>query len=181
MKDHPAVGAWFGQAIQICPAGVAPSACNQGTPAYTLFMTPTLFSDGLFVADDTAALGGPPDGPHTTAFGSWVPTSPTEFTADYLFMTIPYPYLANALAGLRARWVAKVIDANTIVGWVNGYLMPKVPITWRPLQYDEYPTIPAEGLVFATSPNGFVKDPATCRTPGCPVLVLKFTVKRIIR
>lgn len=83
---HPAVGSWFGKAIRLCLSGAVPSACVGGQPAIALFMTPTLTGDGRFLGNDSLALGSAPFGPHTTAHGTWVPTSSTEFIADYVFM-----------------------------------------------------------------------------------------------
>jgi hypothetical protein len=179
---HPAVGSWFGQAIQVCPAGVAPSACASGHPAATLLMTPTLTTDGLFVADDSWTLLVAPFGPHATAHGSWVPTSPTGFIADYVFMTRPYPPVASGVGvtGVRARWVARAVDDDTLKGWVNAYIISDpVPVKWSPLvTEDEYPVLPEEARPFYTAPGEFIKDPSLCRTEGCPQ-VFKFTLKRI--
>jgi len=178
---HAAVGSYFGMAIQVCPSGVAPSACANGQPASALFMTPTVLADGLFVADDSFALLGAPFGPHLSAHGSWEPFSPTEFTADYVFMSNPYPPVASgvAIAGLRARWLAKVVDAETVTGYVNAYFLPPVPVVWQPLvRASDFPVLPPEAAPFYTSPSGYVTDPSLCRTADCP-LVFKFTLKRI--
>lgn len=179
--DHPAVGSYFGKAVQLCPSGVAPSACVEGRPATALLMTPTLTSDGLFVADDSFTLLGAPFGPHATAHGKWVPTSRTEFIADYVFMTRPYPPVASGVAvtGVRARWQARVLDADTLVGWVNAYFLDPVPVDWERLATEgAYPTFPPEGQAFITAHDNFIKDPSLCRTAGCPQ-VFKFTLKRI--
>ncbi|RPJ84953.1 MAG: hypothetical protein EHM13_02600 [Acidobacteria bacterium] len=178
---HPAVGSYYGLAVQVCPSGVAPSACVDGRPAAALLMTPTLVSDGLFVADDSLALLGAPFGPHTTAHGSWVPTSGTEFSAEYVFMTNPFPPMASGVSasGLRARWQGKVVDADTLVGWVNAYFLNPVPVRWTRLILEEdFPTLPPEAAPFYTAPGGFIKEPSLCRTDGCPQ-VFKFTLKRI--
>lgn len=178
-SGHPAVGSWYGKAIQLCPAGVAPSSCSGGQPAVTLLMTPTLTGEGLFVADDSLLWVGAPFAPHTTAHGQWYPTSSTDFVADYIFMLGPFPpvpYLA--VSGFRARWQAHVVDANTIVGYVNGYATPPVPLSWQPLAENEFPTFPPEAADIITPKNNFVTDPATCKTQGCP-LVFKFTLKRV--
>ena len=146
-------------------------------------MTPTLIADGLFVADDSFALLGAPFGPHTTAHGTWVPTSRTEFTAEYVFMTNPYPPAASgvSVSGLRARWLAKVVDADTVVGWVNAYFLNPVPVTWERLVVDaDFPVFPSEATGFVRPPGDFIKDPSLCRTAGCPQ-VFKFTLKRIRR
>jgi hypothetical protein len=179
-KDHPAVGSWFGKAIQLCQQGVAPSACAGGQPANALFMTPTLTADGLFLGNDSFALLPAPFGPHTTAHGSWAPISATEFSAEYVFMTPTFPPVANNVTGYRFRWFAQVINADTAVGYVNLYTLPNVPLTWTPLGPDEFPYFPPEAYPFVTPPTGIVKDPTTCWTTGCP-LVFKFTIKRVTR
>src|SRR5262249_61545332 len=90
-QGHAAVGSYFGKAIELCATGVAPSACAFGNPALALMMTPTLYSDGMFIGNDSFAIGQAPFGPHTTAHGQWIATSATEFTADYTFMLNAYP------------------------------------------------------------------------------------------
>ena len=174
---HGAVGTWFGKAMQVCELGVAPSVCAQGHPAVVLFMTPILAPDGSFYGDDTLTLGAAPFGPHTTAFGTWAPTSPTEFRADYVFMLKPFPPVTNSITAGRLNWSGTVVDATTLVGWVNVYLQPTLPLSWTRLLDDEYPSFPdlAKGIV---SPTKFAKDPTLCRTEGCP-LIFKFTIKRI--
>ncbi len=175
---HPAVGSWFGKAIQVCSEGVAPSACAKGRPAVTLFMTPTLTSDGLFVADDSFLFTGPPFAPHTTAHGQWIPVSRTDFIADYIFMVGAFPPVPNTVAGFRARWLATVVDDNTIVGWVNGYVTDAVPLAWQKLAENEFPTFPPEAANIVTPKTNFVKDPHSCNADDCP-LVFKFTLKRV--
>jgi len=179
--DHGIVGSWFGMAIEVCPSGVPISACTGGLPAIVLYMSPTLTSDGNFVADDSLTLGTPPFGPHGAAHGQWIATSSTEFVVDYTFMlnTYPPPSAANAsvIAG-RFRWAGHVVDENTAVGYVNMYLPPPLPLVWTALEPGEFPTLPDEVTPVVTSPDGFVTDPNTCRTPGCP-LVFKFTIKRV--
>jgi hypothetical protein len=178
---HPAVGSWFGKAIQVCPQGVAPSACATGHPALALHMMPTLTADGLFFGDDSSSIIEPPYGPHTTAYGTWVPTSPTEFTAEYFFMTRTYPpTAASTSSGVRARWSAQVISADTAIGWVNAYFLDPTPVTWTPLLENEFPAFPSGALPFVAPPAAFIKEPNQCLTTGCP-LVFKFTLKRIIR
>ncbi len=176
---HPAVGSWFGRAVQLCPAGVAVSACAKGQPALALFMTPTLTSDGLFLGNDSLALGKLPFGPHTTAHGQWEATSATEFKVDYVFMLNTYPAGAKAtIDGLRFRWAGLAADANTLVGYVNIYFHEKIPVAWTDLGPDEYPAIPPEASGMVTSPRGVVTDPNTCIGDECP-LVFRFTVKRV--
>jgi hypothetical protein len=154
--DHPAVGSWFGKAIQVCPQGVAPSACASGQPANALFMTPTLTADGLFIGNDSFTLLAAPFGPHTTAHGTWTPTSPTEFTAEYVFMTVTFPPEDKTVSGYRFRWGAQVISADTAVGYVNLYTLSAVPLTWTPLQPNEFPVFPSEARGFVTPPVGVV-------------------------
>lgn len=176
--SHPAVGSWFGKAMQLCVTGAVPSACSGGQPAITLFMTPTLSGDGGFLGNDHFAVSGPPFGPHTTAHGTWVPTSSTEIVADYVFMQNTFPPVENTITGLRFRWAARVVNATTMVGHVNLYFGPPLPITWTRLLDNEFPAFPSEANILVTSPSGMVRDPNLCREPGCP-FVFKFTVKRV--
>lgn len=176
---HGAVGSYFGKAMQLCPQGVSPAGCALGLPAVDLYMTPTLTSDGIFIGNDSLALGGPPFGPHTTAHGHWIAKSPTEFQADYTFMLNTFPDNGDgSLAAVRMRWDGIVADKNTLVGWVNLYFAPPIPPTWIPLLDPEFPPLAPETATVTTSPTGFVRDPNTCLTAGCP-LVFKFQVKRV--
>jgi hypothetical protein len=177
---HPAVGSWFGKAMEVCAQGVAPSACGHGQPAGILFMTVTITADGLFIGDDSLTLLETPFGPHGTAHGSWVPTSSTEFTADYVFLTKTFPPKGQNtyFSGARAKWQAQAFDSTTLIGWVNAYFLDPTPIKWFPLGFDEYPAIPSESRGFLTSPTVFYKDPGQCLTDGCP-RVFKFTLKRV--
>jgi hypothetical protein len=61
---------------------------------------------------------------------------------------------------------------------VNAYFTPAVPVVWTPLAEPEFPAFPAEGVPLVTAPTRFIKDPSSCRTPGCPQ-VFKFTLKRV--
>jgi hypothetical protein len=179
--EHPAVGAWFGRGVQLCPQGAAPSACVNGFPAVALMVAVTLTGDGLFVANDSLSLGGAPFGPHTSEHGTWSPTSSTELLADDIFLAPPFPPAADNVALFRARWQGQVINGDTIVGWFNGYPQPNVPVLWTRLLDNEFPAFPAQANgVLTAPPNNFVKDPTLCRTPGCP-LVIKFTLKRLAR
>jgi hypothetical protein len=60
-----------------------------------------------------------------------------------------------------------VIDADTVVGWVNAYFLDPVPVTWERLVLDDdFPTLPGEAAPYY-APAGdfvFVKDPSLCRT-----------------
>src|SRR4051794_8454747 len=113
--NHPAVGSYFGRAVQVCAPG---APC----PQIALFMTPTLTGDGLFIGNDSLTLGGAPFGPHTTAHGEWIPTSKTGFVADYTFMLLPTPPTPTpSISALRFRWLANVINRDTIIGFVNIY------------------------------------------------------------
>jgi hypothetical protein len=183
--DHPAVGSYYGKAVQVCAPGVAPSACFLGTPAASLLMTLSLTADGQFIGIDSTTLLSPPFGPHGEAHGSWVPTSLTEFTAEYVFLSPanPPPISGVFAAGVRARWQAKAVDADTLVGWVNAYFLDPVPVVWTRLVLDDdFPTLPPEAAPYYAPAGdvGFIKDPSLCRTSGCPQ-VFKFTVKRIRR
>jgi len=176
---HAAVGSYFGKAIQLCPKGVAPSACLKGQPAVALFMTPTLTADGTFIGNDSFTLGGPPFGPHTTAHGHWIATSPTEFTVDYVFMLNAFPPQGDgAIQALRFRWAGIVQDANTLVGWVNLYFSKPITLDWANLLLNDFPTLPSATTPVIVPPTQFIKDPTLCMTSDCP-LVFKFTVKRI--
>ena len=178
-SGHGAVGSYFGEAVELCPAGVAPAACSPAGPALALYMTPTLTADGQFLGDDSFALGQPPLGPHTGAHGQWFPTSATEFTADYTFMlnTFP-PDKNNPISAVRFQWAGIVTDKNTLQGWVNLYFKPAMATTWVELLGSQFPTLSPAAASVPPSPTTFVKDPTLCMTPGCP-LVFKFTVKRV--
>lgn len=177
---HPVIGSWFGRAIQICPQGVAASACAFGLQAPTLFMTPTLNADGNFLGNDTFAISGPPFGPHTTAHGSWIGTSSTEFAADYVFMVPVWPPKDNAFVPVRFQWRGQVIDAETAVGYVNAWFLDDVPLQWVALGDSEFPAIPSGATAALKPPTGFFKDPTQCpdKDSHCP-LVFKFTIKRV--
>ena len=176
---HGVVGSWFGKAIQLCPSGVAPSACSGGNPALSLFMTPTIAADGTFLGNDSLTLGAPPFGPHTTAHGQWIATSVTDFTADYTFMLNQFPPRGDgAVQALRFRWAGQLVDKNTAVGYVNLYFSAPFQPTWNVLLDNEFPAFPSEANVAVTAPSTFVRDPSLCRQAGCP-LVFKFTIKRV--
>lgn len=176
---HKAVGSWFGRAVQVCENGVGPAVCvGTGSPAQVLFMTPTLMSDGQFVAADTLTFANN----HLTAHGQWKALSSTEFLADYMFVIPRVPGTrTNSVAGLRARWQGRVLDDNTLVGHVNAILATDVPVWWQRLADNEFPGFPEEGLPLVTAPGRFIFRPERCEdpgTPGCP-LVFKFTIKRV--
>ena len=176
-NNHPAVGSWFGRAVELCRSTDDPIiSCNGLIPAFDLYMTPTLTSDGLFIGNDSLSLGGPPFAPHTTAHGEWVPNGKQAFIADYVFMLNGL----GGMTGLRFRWDAKVINATTAIGFVNIYFQPSIPPAWEPLTTNQFPTFPplANGLV--TSPAGVVHNPDDCpfNFTSCP-LVFKFTIKRV--
>mgnify|MGYP003340168274 CR=1 FL=1 len=63
------------------------------------------------------ALGGPPFGPHTTAHGKWIATSPTDIIADYVFM-LPTGD-PSLIAALRFRWQGRVIRVRGVTGEWN--------------------------------------------------------------
>lgn len=177
---HKAVGSWFGRAVQVCIQGVGPSVCDgTGIPlrSRALLMTPTLTPDGIFLGNDTLSF----DSPHLTAHGSWNATSETGFEADYAFAASRIPgFPDNTVSAIRFRWQGEVLDDRTLVGFVNAYFTPAIPIWWQRLGSDEFPGFPSEAIPIVTTPSGFVTDPATCRTPGCP-LVFKFTIKKVTK
>ncbi len=177
-RYHPAVGSWVGIATEVCQTGVAPSACTGGLPAVALFMTPTIFADGNFIGNDSLALGTAPFGPHTTAHGKWVPTSQTDFVADYVFLLNSFPPVPDTLTGARFRWVASVTSPDTMNGWVNFYAIPGIPAKWASAGSDSFPVFPSEALPLVTSPTVFYKSPDECKTAPCP-FVFKFTIKRV--
>jgi hypothetical protein len=174
--NHKAAGSWFGRAVQVCEQGVSAVVCDgTGLPARALLMTPTLTPDGLFLGNDTLSF----QSPHLTAHGMWTATSQTGFEADYAFAASRIPgFRENTVSALRFCWRGEVLDDNTLVGWVNAYVTPAIPIWWQRLERAEFPGFPSEALPIVTKPSGFVNDPATCRTSGCP-LVFKFTIKRV--
>ncbi len=177
---HQAVGSWFGFATQVCRSDTAPVACFNGQPPTVLFMTPTLFADGNFNGNDSLTLAGAPFGPHTVAYGRWIPTSATEFVADYVFMLNTYPPPTTpTVSGARFRWLAQVVSQDTMVGYVNVYFDWGIPLVWTRLGADQFPTFPNEALPLVTSPAGFFKDPAECSSSAACPLILKFTIKRV--
>jgi hypothetical protein len=173
---HPAIGSWYGKAVQVC--GDPISAC----PKAALFMTPTLTQDGLFLGNDTFALGGPPFGPHTTAHGNWTATSPTAIVADYVFMgVVLLPVTFPSTGALRFRWQAEVVDASTMVGYVNIFQQDPVATVWESLGENQFPTIPKEGQNVVAKPPQFFRDPNKCTlypASSCP-LVFKFRILRV--
>jgi hypothetical protein len=168
--DHPAVGSWFGKAVQLC---ADPNNCPQAV----LWMTPTMTADGTFLGNDSLALAGPPFGPHTTAHGKWSPTSDTEIIADYVFM-LPGDPSSPSVSALRFRWSAQAVDPNTMVGYVNIFLFLPIPATWENVAPDKFPAWPSEADGLVTPPVGFLKDPAQCTGQACP-LVFKFVIHRV--
>ena len=176
---HRAVGSYFGKAIQLCPSGVAPSACSGGNRAIALYMTPTLIADGTFLGNDTLTLGSAPFGPHTVAHGQWIATSDREFSVNYTFMLNAYPPQGDgAIQAISFRWAGEVVDDNTLVGYVNARFSDPILQNWTQLFDNEFPPFPGEADLVVTDPGAFVKDPSLCRGDGCP-LVFKFLVKRV--
>ena len=170
---HPWVGSYIGFAEQLCAAG--DSTC----PEVPLFMTPTLTSDGIFLGNDSLALGGPPFGPHTTAHGQWVATGPQSFIADYVFM-LPGT-AANNITALRFRWQAFMVSPTLMSGYVNIFFGPQLPIAWGSLTPGTFPTLPAATAFFLTPPATFYTDPTKCPggpAKGCP-FIFEFTVGRV--
>jgi hypothetical protein len=148
---HKAVGSWFGRAVQVCIQGVGPSVCDaSGIPlrSRALLMTPTLTPDGLFLGNDTLSF----DSPHLTAHGSWNATSETGFEADYAFAASRLPgFPENTVSAIRFRWQGEVLDERTLVGFVNAYFTPAIPVWWQRLESDEFPGFPSEALPIAAA------------------------------
>ena len=173
--QHPAVGSWYGKAVQLCPEPV--SACAKAA----LTMTPTITVDGHFIGNDTFAIAGAPFGPHTTAHGIWTAVSPTKITADYVFMDIAFPQGTFPSTGAaRFRWQAEVVDDNTMVGYVNFWPCPPVPTMWESLPgANDYPTLPQELKDAVACPKVFITDPKQCTfNADCP-LIFKFRILRV--
>lgn len=176
-----AVGSWYGKAVQLCSPGSAPSACAGGLPAVTMFVTATLTGEGLFVGDDSLVFANPPFSPHTAAHGQWFPTSPNQFIADYVFLSEPYPPVPNSVAGFKARWVAQVVDHSTILGWINLFITPAVPLQWQAVGPSQFPVFPPEAARILAPADPFIFDPVFCAIAtgtNCP-LVFKFTLARV--
>ena len=172
---HPAIGSWFGRAVELCAPGDA--TC----PKAALFMTPTITSDGNFIGNDSLTLAGPPFGPHTTAHGHWVATSGTDVVVDYVFM-LPGTD-ATTVNALRFRWQASVNSYNTMVGFVNIYFGPPIPVKWEALATGSFPSFPDELQIPLISPAKFYTDAAQCPAgpaSGCP-LIFKFQIQRVIQ
>lgn len=164
-RNHPAVGAHFGIAVQLTP---------DGSPGVVLYMTPSLSSDGLFLGNDSLTLGSPPFGPHTTGQGTWVATGPKGFAADYVFML---PSSAGSVAGARFQWVGKVTSKNRMVGYVNIKIDPSIVVTWQNLGENEFPKLSKGARALVLAPKTFYTDPAEAAQAG--VLVFKFTLQRV--
>lgn len=169
---HPAIGSWFGRAVELCAAGDA--TC----PKAALYMTPTITADGIFLGNDSLTLAGPPFGPHTTAHGHWIATSSSDIVVDYVFM-LPGTD-ATTVNALRFRWEASVVSWNTMVGYVNIFFGPPMPVKWEALTSSQFPAIPPELSIPLTPPAKFYTDPAQCSggLPVCP-LIFKFTIQRV--
>lgn len=175
LAQHPAIGSWFGEAVQLCATLTDPS-CFQ----VALFMTPTMTADGNFIGNDSLTLGGPPFGPHTTAHGRWIATSSTGIIADYTFM-LPGTTSPPTISALRFRWEATVVSQNVMTGYVNIFFGPNIPVTWQNIKPSQSPTLPSQAIASAlTSPTLFYTDPAMCPggPPACP-LIFKFTIQRV--
>ena len=171
---HPAIGSWFGRAVELCATG------DKTCPQAALFHdADDYFRMATFIGNDSLTLAGPPFGPHTTAHGHWVATSGTDIVIDYVFM-LPGAD-ATTVNALRFRWQASVNSYNTMVGTVNIFFGPPIPVKWEVIAAGAYPTFPNELLVPLTPPAKFVTDPAQCPggpASGCP-LVFKFQIQRV--
>lgn len=164
-RSHPAMGSWFGKAVQLTP---------DGSPGLALFMTPSLYADGNFVGNDTFSLAGPPFGPHTTAHGTWTATGAKSFSADYVFML---PSADGFAAGARFQWVGEATSRDRLVGYVNIAINPQIPLRWEDLGENEFPELPAAGRELVRVPEMFYTDPAEAAADN--VLVFKFTIRRV--
>jgi hypothetical protein len=177
--QHPAIGGWFGEAVQLCATLTDPS-CSQ----VALFMTLNIYADGNFVGNDSLALGGPPFGPHTTAHGQWIPTSAVDIIADYTFMlpgTAASGTTPATINALRFRWNATATSDSTMTGYVNIFFGPPIPVAWQNIKPSAVPTLPSQTVPTLTPPALFYTDPAQCPggpAAGCP-LVFKFTINRV--
>ena len=173
-SQHPAIGSWYGKAVQLCPEPL--NAC----PKAALTMTPTISLDGSFVGNDTFSLAGAPFGPHTTAHGVWSATSPTKIKADYIFMNVPFPEGTFPSTGAaRFCWLAEVVDDNTMVGYVNFWPQAPVPTVWESLGPQDYPTLPKELVDAVAPPKTFITDPKVCTFSATCPLIFKFKILRV--
>ena len=171
--QHPAVGSWFGIAVESCATG------DTTCPQASLYMTPTIYADGNFIGNDNFSFGGPPFGPHSTAHGQWVPLSGDSILVDYVFM-LPGAD-ATTINALRFRWQAFVTSPTTMQGYVNIYFGPPMPVAWQSLTATQFPTIPSQQIVPLTPPTAFYTDPSLCPggpAAGCP-LMFKFSIQRV--
>lgn len=174
--SHPAVGAWFGMAMEDCIGDPATNCAGLGIPALTFFMTESFFADGNFLGNDSWAVGGPPFGPHTTAHGRWVQTSPDGLVADAVFL-LPAP-ISSAISGVHIKYSATVISPMEMVGYVNLYItFPPLPLAWQQLGPGEFPTLSNTAKDLAVAPEGIFTAQSQCTAQGCP-LVFRFTAQR---
>jgi len=172
----PWIGSWFGKAEQLC---VSAATCQN----VVLLMTPTLTSDGGFVANDTLELFGAPFGPHTGAHGGWIATSSTSFIADYIFLLPASTATATAPATVtpvRARWETYVQDYNTLYGFVNVFLGAPIPLSFDGLTSGTFPVLSGTALFPLTPQINYYQNPSQCPSgpPACP-LVFAFTIERV--
>ncbi len=178
LEHHPALGAWFGKAVESCVGDPATNCAGLGLPALSLFMTPSFYADGNLIVNDSLAIGGAPFGPHTTAHGQWIPTGQNELVADMVFM-LPAP-VTGSVSAIHIRYSAAVIPPNTMVGYVNIYVsFPPLPLSLEVLGPDDFPTLPSTATDLVISPNNVYTDQNQCTVMGCP-LVFKFKVLRVV-
>ena len=90
---------------------------------------------------------------------------------------LPSPADAGFLAGARFRWVAEVVELDTMVGYVNIWIDPAIPQAWEDLGPADFPTVPPAARDLVEGPEAFFTDPADCALLGC--LVFKFTIHKI--
>ncbi len=177
--NHPAIGSWFGKAVQLCTGEPATNCAGLGLPAVALFMTPTFHADGTFLGNDSLALAAAPFGPHTTAHGNWIATSRNTLVADIVFMLNPFPPADSPSVGaVHIKYAATVTAPDTMVGYVNLYFFPPLELSWEELGAGQFPTLPDVAAAVVAAPGRVFTDPAQCKVEGCP-LVFKFTVRRV--
>jgi len=174
--SHPAVGAWFGMAVEDCIGDPATNCGGLGLPAITMFMTASFFADGNFLGNDSLAIGSAPFGPHTTAHGQWVQTSPDGLVADVVFL-LPAP-ISSSTSGVHIKYSATVISPMEMVGYVNIYVaFPPLSLAWQQLGPGEFPTLSDTANALVAAPEGIFTQQSQCTAVGCP-LVFRFTAQR---
>ncbi len=178
-ENHPAVGAWFGKAVEDCIGDPESNCAGLGLPAVTIFMTPSFYEDGNFLGNDSLALASAPFGPHTTAHGQWNPTSRKGLVADIVFMLNPFPPTTIPSTGaVHIKYSATVTSPDEMVGYVNLYFAPPLELAWQQLSPGQFPTLPEAANAVLASPDEVFTAQSQCTSAGCP-LVFRFRVRRV--